>query len=129
MILGKTAVSVNTTQQHPLTNMPITRPTLETTTTIDVSLTGNNIPFSKVRDFLSSLHNFPRKLVAQHKRRLDSLRHQFVPVVDLHVCAADRRSLNAYQNVAQSRFRGRRPRLIDSAWTRLCFDDGVHLVS
>jgi hypothetical protein len=127
MILSKAPVSVYATQEHPLANVTIPGPTLEASSTIDVSLARDNITLPKVRDLLPRFHHFSCELVTHYERRLDPLSHQFVPVIDLHVRPTDRSSLDPDLNISQTRLRSESPRLIDGTGTRNSLDDSVHL--
>src|SRR5260370_25250949 len=98
MILSKATVSVDSTQEHPLANVTIPGPTLEASSTVNVSLARDNITLSEIRDLLPRFHHLSRELVTHDKRRLDPLSHQFMPIIDLHVRPTDRSGLDSDLN-------------------------------
>src|SRR2546426_11438507 len=101
MILSEAPVGVYSPQEHPLANVTVTRATLEASSTVDVSLARDNITLSEVRDLLPRFNNFSRELVTHHQRRLDPLRHLFLPIMDLHAISTDRSGLDSVLHDSQ----------------------------
>src|SRR2546425_11441943 len=123
MILSKASVSVDPTQEHPFADVPVPGPTLEASSTVNVSLARDNITLSEVRNLLPRLHHPSRELVTHYERRLDPLSHQLVPIIDLHVRPTDRSGLDPDHNVPQSGLGSEGPWLVDRTRTRNSLDD------
>src|SRR5207247_9730670 len=102
MILSKAPVSVDSPKEHPFADVTIPGPTLEASSTVNVSLARDNITLSEVRNLLPRLHHPSRELVTHYERRLDPLSHQLVPIIDLHVRPTDRTGLASDRNVHHS---------------------------
>src|SRR3989442_12966636 len=101
MILSEAPVGVDSPQEHPFADMPVSCATLEASSTVNVSLARDNVTLSEVRDLLPRFHNLSREFVTHYERRLDPLSHQFVPIIDLHVSPTDRSGLDSNLNVPQ----------------------------
>src|SRR5207247_5285411 len=123
MILSKAPVSVDSPKEHPFADVTVPGPTLEASSTVNVSLARDNITLSKVRDLLPRFHHFSRELVTHNEGRLDPLSHQFVPIIDLHVRSADRSRLDPDLNVSQTRLGSEGPWLVDGTGTRNSLDN------
>src|SRR2546428_9573638 len=125
-MLCETTVRVNSTEKHSLADVSIASPTLEAFAAENVSLTGDNVAFAEIGDFLAYFDDFSSKLVSHYHGRLDLVPNRFVPVVDVHVRSADRCGFYPDENVSETGLGGV-PWFEDCARTRRRLHNGVHL--
>src|SRR5438132_14370924 len=123
MILSEASAGIDSPKEHPFADVTIPGPTLEASSTVNVSLARDNITVPDIRNLLPRLHHPSRELVTHYERRLDPLSHQLVPIIDLHVRPTDRSGLDSDHNVPQSGLGSEGPWLVDRTRTRNSLDD------
>ena len=89
MVFCETTVCVHASEEHSLADVSVTSPTLEAFAAEDMGLTGDNVAFAEIGDFLAYFDDFSGEFVSHDHWRLDFVSDRFVPVVDVHVCSAD----------------------------------------
>ena len=85
--------------------MPAARPAVPAVPAGDMPFTGYPVADFIPLHFLTHIHNFPGILVPHHHGHGDGLLRPFVPVVDMHVRAANGGLADLDQNVVVPHFR------------------------
>jgi hypothetical protein len=85
----ETTICVYASEEHSFTDVSVTRSALETFAAEDMGLTGDNIAFPEVGDFLTYLNDFSSEFMSHNHGRLDLVPDRLMPIVDVHVSATD----------------------------------------
>jgi hypothetical protein len=97
-VLGKTSVAIHADDLRVRADMGVAGPAQQASAVDDVALGGDAIAFAHVGDELACAHDLAGEFMADDERRLHAPLRPCVPVVDVHVGAADAGALHANQN-------------------------------
>ena len=125
-VLGKAAGPIHADADRIATEMSSTRATVAAMTAGDMAFTRHAIAWLEARDLTADFHDLAAVFVTYRHRDGDGALGPAVPVVDVHVGAADRGALHANQNVVVADGRSRDVLQFD-AGSSVRFDEGVHI--
>ena len=104
-ILGERAVAVYSQYLHIATDMGLTGAALVTVTTGDMRFCSYKITRNKLCDLAADFDDFTGKFVAEDTRGLHAMLRPRVPIIDMHVCAADGSGFHLHQHITRANLR------------------------
>ena len=104
-VFGERALAVDADPACRVAEMAASGKAVAAAAADDVSLSADQFADLHVVHVASERRDTPDELVSNHHRRMDRLLRPFIPVVDMHIRAADRRLFNFDENIVDSVFR------------------------
>src|SRR5258706_371249 len=98
-ILGKCAIAVDAKDLHILADMRLPGTALITVTAGNMGFRRDKIAGDKFSNFTSHLYDFTGKLVAKDAGDCHATLRPCVPIVDMHISAADGSGLHLHQHI------------------------------